>query len=434
MLTEFYSKTEILLEVAFQFRNVANIFFIRANNQESLEAALLEIATSIGHDILATRMSRIDLATIWRQYGPKDRIRAFKTWLADSSNQPNLFIVDDVDGLKHESLIKNALPREAQIIICTSRDPNIVRDLGRNSQNHQVPAMDVDEIALLITTVFQREGHDVPNTSITAEELQSIVSVVDGHPLGACRAVIYIMDVLAQTTDMSPAKEFLDMFNGSDWQSRRLFLEYKPRIGRSLMETFEVSLERVRDHYQPALRLLELLAFISRPDHSLNFRKFLGFKRPWLRDLQSKMPDYTIFEKGLAGQGENLAELEKVSLGTRPNVSSPLQIHSLWLECIRQRAGSLGRVRWMQQILIVCHGSWTHQEEDRFDILRPFVHNVLLIAARFGIDQSEIAESQGIRDWIRSFHDDAEDHSIRESFDGLRRTAPEVLTDASSLR
>ena len=354
-------------------------------------------------------MPQSDLATIWRQSGPKERIRAFKSWLGDSQNQPNLFIVDDLDGLQDETLIKEALPREAQIILYSSRDPSIVRGLGRDSNHHHVSNMEVDEMASLMMTELQRGGHGFQNASFSEEELQSIVSIVDGHPLGACRAVFYILDVLAQMTDVSPAGRFLDICNGPDWEARRRFLDYKPRIGRSIMETFEVSLQRVRDRYKSSLELLELLAFISNPECSLDFRKLLGLKRPWLQDLRSVLPDYAIFATEVVIQGEYLAELENVSLGTRLNVSDSLQIHPLWLECIRQRADPLGRLRWMRQILLICHGSWARSEESVFEILLPFVYNVMLVATRFGIHLSEIAESQDLRDWIQSINSNAED-------------------------
>lgn len=216
--------------------------------------------------------------------------------------------------------------------------------------------MNVDEVATLMTTIIRKSGHIFRHALTCEGELESIAGMVDGHALGACRAIGYILHVLTQTDDR-PAGKFLDMFNGSDWEARSRFLQYRPTIGRSIMETFVISLDRIRQHKEDALRLLNLLGFLNSKDRSLDFRDFLRPRRPWLTELQSKLPDYDLFAKGLVGQGECLSELENVSLGVRPDVSSPLHIHPLWLECIQQRVGLESRVRWIRQILIICHGS-----------------------------------------------------------------------------
>jgi hypothetical protein len=46
-------KTELLLELAHEYRNVTNVFFLHVGNGESLEDVYIEIATRVGHDILS---------------------------------------------------------------------------------------------------------------------------------------------------------------------------------------------------------------------------------------------------------------------------------------------------------------------------------------------------------------------------------------------
>lgn len=409
-------KTEILLETAFRLRNVSNIFFIQARDTESLERTLLDIATSIGHDLLSIRFPHSDLAGVWRSYGPGERIRAFKTWLAHPSNQASLFIVDDLDGYKDETLIRDALPREAQVILYSTRDPSLIESLDRDSQSYYIPTMKQDEMASLMVTMIRRSGGIFSRAAISEKELEAIAEVVDGHALGACRAIAYILHVLAQTTE-SPAADFLDMFNGPKWESRLQFLEYKPRIGLSIMETFAVSLERMRRHQSEAARLLDLLAFLSAKDQSLNFRDFLRLERPWLEEMQLLLPDYDVFASGLKGKGEYLAELENVSIGVRPDVSLPLQIHPLWLECIQQRAGYEGRLRWIRQIILLVHGSYARGEEDDYTSLRPFLQNAFAIAARFRIGPDELLEDQELRNWIDALNEHSEIFSDEQSSD-----------------
>ena len=210
-------------------------------------------------------------------------------------------------------------------------------------------------------------------------------------------------------TENSPAEMFLDMFNGSDWKARKRFLEYKPRLGLSIMETFTVSLDRLRRHQHAAPKLLELLAFLS--GKNLNFRKFLSLERPWLTNIENELPDYEVFDRGLSGQSEYLAELENVSIGFRPTLTSPLQLHPLWIECVHQRAGHEGRVRWLRQIFLLCYLSWIHDGEETLDELRPFVENAIWVAAKFRIDSDKVFASQDFSDWIYSLNESDNDQS-----------------------
>lgn len=358
--------------------------------------------------MLSIRFPHSDLAAIWRSYGPSERVHAFKIWLGHPSNQASLFIVDDLDGFKDEALIKAALPREAQVILYSTRDPSLIGSLDRDSQSYYIPTMKEDEMASLMITMIQRSGGIFSRAAMSENELEAIAKVVDGHALGACRAISYILHVLAQITE-SPAGDFLDMFNGPEWESRLQFLEYKPRIGLSIMETFAVSLGRIHRHQTEAARLLDLLAFLSNKDQSLNFRNFLRFERPWLKDLQPMLPDYDVFASGLTGQREYLADLENVSIGVRTNVSTTLQIHPLWLECVQQRAGHEGRVRWIRQIILLCRSSFDRGERENFICLRPFLQNACAIAKRFKICSDEVLDSQELRSWIDDFNGEVED-------------------------
>lgn len=439
MAKSIHRKTEILLEVAFLHRNISNVFFIQPRDLESLELTFLEIATSIGHDILSTRFPHSDLAAIWRSYGPSERVRAFKNWLGHPSNQGSLFIVDDLDGYKDETLIKAALPREAHIILYSTRDPSLIESLDRDSQSIQIPTMKDDEMASLMTMTMRKGGGIFASTTLSEGELEAIAKVVSGHALGACRAISYILHVLSQTSD-DAAKVFLEIFNGQNWESRLRFLEYKPSIGLSIMKTFLISLDRIRRHRLEVERVLELLAFISDKDHKLNFRNFLRSERPWLQELQPILPDYDVFASGLAGQSEYLAELENVSIGVRQDVSTPLQIHPLWLECIQQRAGHEGRTRLIRQIILICRGSYIRNEEQSYS-LRPFVENCCAIAAQFRISLDELCEPLELRAWVHKINKDLEDSSDDssstselsdqlEAANTVEDSAPEAVSDA----
>ena len=138
---------------------------------------------------------------------------------------------------------------------------------------------------------MRRSGGVFSGAPISEEELEAIAKVVDGHALGACGVIFYILHVLAQTTE-SPANVFLDMFDGREWEYRLQLSEYKPRIGLSIIEVSAISLARMRQDQMDPARLLELIAFLSGKDQSLNFRSFPRLERPWLEKLQSVLPEF----------------------------------------------------------------------------------------------------------------------------------------------
>lgn len=305
-----------------------------------------------------------------------------------------LFIVDDLDSLTNEADIRAALPREARVILYSTRDPSIVENLGRSFKQYRVLTMDVDEMALLMAMVFRRSGNSSSGAQIAETDLEAIANVIDGHALAGCRAVSYIIHVLSQFTADAPAKQLVAMFQGSDWKARSHFLRYQPRFGLSIMDTFQLSLNRLRQHQVAAPRFLELLAFISSKDQSLDFRKFFSVVRPWLDDLRPSLPDYELLAAGPLEQGEYLTELENVSVGFRDTLNFPMRLHPLWLECIRQRAEPEGRYRWLRQILLLCY--WPELRSDKTNdenVLRPFITNAFQIAEDFQIDANKIVAS-----------------------------------------
>ena len=356
------------------------------------------MATSIGHDLLAAHRSYPDPHAVWREFKPSERVRAFKAWLGSADNKLSLFIVDDVDGLLADEAIKAALPREAPVLLYSTRDPSIIGSLQRDSREFRVPNLDTDEMAALMSAVLQQTSSAFSQPSISAEEFEAVANIANGSALAGCRAVTYIVQVLAQSTEGRPAQLFLDIFGGSDWEARKQFLEFKPRFGLSVMETFQISLERLRRHQGAAQTLLQLMAFLSSADRNLDDRKFLSTERPWLHSVQADLPDYEVFAKGLRGQGEYLAELENVSVGYRATLTSPMWLHPLWIECIQQLIGHEGRERWLRQVLSLCNQSWLRDEA--LDTMIPFARNCLRVAARFRIGLDELIRDENMRQWL----------------------------------
>ena len=368
-----------------------------------MEFAFRRIAEGIGHDLIASKYLSADIAAIWRGFGPSEMVSAFKAWLKDPVNQPVLFIVDDLDRLKDAATIKEALPREAQIILCSTRDPSIViESMDRTPTQFKIQSMGIEETISLLRMVVRRNNVAMADIGTSTSEVEAIARTIDGHALAACRAISYIVNVIAQTPEKSPGIAFLDMMNGPDWQARSQFLNYKQKMGPSLMETFNVSLQRLPGDQVSTTRFLELLAFLSCKDQSLDYRSFLGMKRPWLQELRPNLPDFDILALGALEQAKYSGEIENVSIGFRTSFRGPLLIHPLWIECIQQRAGQEGCRRWIRQILLLCLASWTRCERDNYNILRRFACNAIEIAKRFQVENDLPFERPEFKSWYFS--------------------------------
>lgn len=368
---------------------------------------------SIGHNILAPRHPGIDVHAMWLQKGPSERINAFRTWLGLEQNQPSLFIVDDIDGILDDASIQAPLPRDARCILFSTRDPSIIDSLDRECRELRITSMDIDEMASLMESVLRRSTS--LKIDITERELESFAKVVDGHALGVCRAISYITHVLAQTARFNPVEVFLTMYASRNWKARLKFLKYKPRFGRSIMDTYEVSLQRMRRYRDESILLVELIAFLSSTDDNLDFRQFLDIDRPWLAQLEERLANFETFAGGLSNKNELLAELENVSIGLRPSLSRPLQLHPLWIECILQRATHDGRCRWLGQILLLCYESW--RREECVDILHPFISNCVKVAERFDIDLDRLVDSAGMGDWLSAITNSREDLTVSQKLE-----------------
>jgi hypothetical protein len=398
VLTEGRRKSLILSELATQHEHY--VFFVKAKDEDTYKRALLRIATSIGQELLVSRVARCDLATQWASLDLSGRIDAFNNWLQEPENQRSVFIFDDIDGFKPEAAMLSAIPEGPGNLIYSSRDPKLLRDLGRPGEALSVSTMTPEEIVQLMKNIMARDKSMLPEQKPSDEQLYAISIAVYGHPLAACRAITYICDKISITAIDSPAEEFLEILQGSDWESRRNFLDFRGRFGRSIMDTFEASLDRMElNNKAYAEWVLTIAAFIS-PNtvtrEFVDFRPFFQHDRPWLAELREDLPDFELFSKSKAALRHGLSELERTSLWSRPPTLSTsrgsLPIHPLWLECIRHRVSPAGRLRWLRQIHLLCEASTARNE--KVELFERFKTNALNVAAKFGVQPAELNPSE----------------------------------------
>ncbi|KAH8687335.1 P-loop containing nucleoside triphosphate hydrolase protein [Tricladium varicosporioides] len=390
-------KTELLLQIANQNRNLSNVFLLPACDEKSLRDGYMEIASRIGHEILSERHPKQDLYSIWCGSTTDEKIEATKAWFEAPENQDTLFIVDDLDGLKDEDAIQAVLPRQANIVMLSTRNPGLVAELPRKFDRLRVLPLNVSEtIDLMGASLHNWNKENIP---IPEEELEEIAKEVACHPLGALNAISYITARLAQDSD-SPVAEFFAILRSVDYHERLEFLKYKPPFRYSITQAFDISVQRLRNPNGLATALLSVLGFLELEEPAIDFRRFFS-RREWLHELKEYLPDYAIFATEKSALRAALEELENVSIGHRTEQKLPLEVHPLWIECMRQRLGHDGRIRFLRQVLLVCYGSIIRREE--LTNIIPHIKTCLCVAVRFQISMGDLDLAPDMRTWIDGF-------------------------------
>jgi len=367
------------------------------------------MATCIGPEIFGANNGWNSSAS----WGKLDRsliIRQFKAWLGTSENEHSIFIVDDLDGLRNDTAIDNALPREAPFILFSTRDPSIIEGIREDCTEIFIPAMESSEVIQLMKAVKNRLAGSHP--ALMTEELASLETVVKGHPQAAWLAISYIVSQRTENTKLSSVEAFLAMFEGQDWKARKEFLEYQIRLRPSIKATFDISLARLRHNTRMARKTLELISFFSTPSGLLDFHTFLEFKRDWLENeevVRKIRANHRLFTMDGRTRSGCLAALKNVSvIVPSKDASAGFQVHPLLTEYVLQNAGHTDRAVWLRHLLFLCHESWTR--DGLRDEIKPFVRNFLQIAYRFAIPTHVLCLPDNITRWVETMSNSDDDN------------------------
>jgi len=373
----------MLLEVAHQRLNRINIFFVRASDKASLDDAYFHIARRLGHDILLNNSRGKPTLDIWNNMSREEKVDKFRDWLKQPENAETLFILDDLDGLKDPELILAAVPKEAKTILFSTRNPILRNDLDQRHSHHlRLPSMDPDEVVQLMEAVPDTIDYEADGDVLSRTVLREIAVALYGHPLAAIIAMRYITRVISQEGSDSPEKDFLAILQGSDFEARRRFLEYRSS-GQSIMDTFLVSKNRLQHQDIRAWNLLQFIAVLETDENIVDFRKF--FYNKFCPIEQESFPDHDVLAAKNTEISEALAKIEIVSFGERLRMAKPIQFHPLWLECTLQAMGEEGRIRHLRQVLRMCYLSVQISPEDALPQFLPHIQRCLHVCKSFQI-------------------------------------------------
>ncbi|KAH9211394.1 P-loop containing nucleoside triphosphate hydrolase protein [Leptodontidium sp. 2 PMI_412] len=398
-------KTEVLLEIARQQINQMNVFFIYAKDESSLKGAYHYIARQLGHLVIdQDRSSQSTALDIWNNLTQDEKVDRFKQWLRRPENAETLFLLDDLDGLKSQELISDAIPHEAQTILFSSRNPVLCEQLNRQSHHIRLCSMEQDDVVQIMEEMLQKMSEAANRTIFSREKLQQIAAALEGHPMASRVAIRYITRVLVQEASEEPDSTFLGIMQGSDFESRKHFLEYRPVGEQSIMDAFLTSRQRLQDPDGIAWKLMQFSAFLETGDPTLDFRQFFYQISRSCRLQPSSFPDYDVLTASKVMISEGFADIEAVSFGEPAVGSIPAKFHPIWLDCTLQCMGESNRIRYMRQVLMICHLTVSNPERGLSPaVYRRHVKRCIDVCKAFRLDTSSLSLTMEVCEWVAGF-------------------------------
>jgi hypothetical protein len=390
-------KTELLLELARLHKGRTSVFFVNAENEEDLFNSYLNMAYSVGPaHILGSRYPpNYDHCRIWRDYSSQQQVEAFKDWFKEPENRQTLFIYDDLNG--NSLAISEAMPDQVRNILISTRDYFLAAQAPFRSMH--LENMSLREITELMRGSICQHG-------FTEQQLRSIAEAVHLHPLAALLAISYIFQVLAHDMSLSPVNNFIATMSGSGHERSYHFLKWncQPRFSHSIMDTFFISRQRLRDEGGSVGDLMDLIAFLETEHMAVDFRNFLLQERPWLAGNYVDLPHYHLLIADKYKRLIWLSELSRVSFVPLADTNGPLQMHQLWLECLRQDLTASKRSRIVKQQLILCHGSVSRDEGSNME-LTAHARKALNLAEFFGLEFRTLDIDISVKNWLLTITD-----------------------------
>lgn len=317
-----------------------------------------------------------------------ERVAAFSDWLNRGSNDHTLFLVDDIDAIQDPAEMTNALSYQANTIIYTGRNPYAFPT--KRKREEEVPLLTSEETVLLLKRTIEQSSLSSRRIIPSEQDVTAVAKILQGHPLAACNAVYFMTQELSYgIRTPSPMKRFIEIFSSYQWELRNDFLEFKPHSGVSVMESFELSLQRIQEEGSLSSRILQIAAFLT--NDVLDFREFFIISRPWIVEFQDEIPNHSLFTIGETTLAKCLRRLEGTSLIMSSSLVDTLRLHPIWVECLRQRVKHPGRLRILRQIILLIRVSLAQNQN--VELMTGFLNNCQSIAQAFRISEQELEPS-----------------------------------------
>uniref|UniRef100_A0A0B7KFY0 Uncharacterized protein n=2 Tax=Bionectria ochroleuca TaxID=29856 RepID=A0A0B7KFY0_BIOOC len=245
-------KSQLALDYAYRRRQdpECSIFWVHADNETTFVRDYQIIARELGIELGSFGNIEDVLLAV------RDRIEALPSWvlILDSADQLSVYGVGPV--AKAHSLF-NYIPRgRGGTLLWTSRDGNIVGTLVNPYRGVEVKGMTLNEAVRLLELTSQRSIHSAEHSAATV-----LVDNLQRLPLAISQVGAYI-----QRRQRSISRVVFKLSNESSrWrilkepEARRQFP--RPGVLSGVLQTWNVSMRRLRSESEVAYRILHILAF-----------------------------------------------------------------------------------------------------------------------------------------------------------------------------
>ncbi|KAG7411048.1 hypothetical protein Forpe1208_v009741 [Fusarium oxysporum f. sp. rapae] len=388
-------KTEILLQLAEEYRSSRNVFLLPSSTDKELREAVQGVAIMVGNDL----MEGGPQPQRWNSLKPEIQERMFMKWIErGQACSPCIIMFDDLNSLDDERHRANVALKDTTVLIST-RDPVETKNMG--FQIKPVSTLDLDDMICLFKSRTMKAGLQSISHHQYDQHLKLLAENLELHAFGACAASMYLCYLRHEEPLMSDEqllRHFFDGLEGSGAEAyeRLLRVKLSENGNRSIMRLYEDSLRRL-EGCLPWQDLLELMVFLQpapffpNAKQSLHIFDFLSKVNGHFGNITTHYPQPNVadtLKKGPGEIGEILNAFEKASLGIR--VDGLILIPTLWRACVIQACEDGRRESWLQQII---HLSYHVNQAEGFGedrSLIPYATNCIHIAKRFNISQERI--------------------------------------------
>ena len=250
-----HRKSQLAIEYAYRVRQRSPdtwVFWVHASNSARVEATFGDIAEKVG-------LSSQPGSTV-------DTCRLVHKWLCSEANGPWLMIVDNLDTdvlievqkEKEKVSLASLLPQtDHGSILITSRNADIARSLiGREKDIIAVGAMSNDEAVQLLENYLGDKSMD---------GAIRLVSTLDCIPLAIVQAAAYInrlgprMSILKYLEELETTERQAQLLRKAATDLRR-----DEQASNSVLMTWQISFDHIRQKQPRAADLLSLMSFFNR--------------------------------------------------------------------------------------------------------------------------------------------------------------------------
>ncbi|GAB1317573.1 Violaceus kinesin [Madurella fahalii] len=255
-------KTQVALEYAYRrCRDPAySVFWVHADNETTFAQDYKAIARKLGLD----KLDGEKLLTAVRE-----RIESGPAWLLvlDNADDLALFGVGRTSRntsyrqAEESTSLYDYVPKVgAGTVLWTSRDERIVGTLVGSQRGIQVGKMSPDEARILLET--SRNEKIGIEEAVDAEKL---LEELQWLPLAISQAGAYLRrtstPIREYLSKLAKGKERWRLLKATEFDRHR-----RPDVPNSVLETWRISIERIRRDNKVAYRILHVIAFVNNQD------------------------------------------------------------------------------------------------------------------------------------------------------------------------